>query len=193
VTRVLVPIIAFALGLGAALALVSCGDDEEGLLPGDTAAEILQNLDAVERRAAAGDCTEAADAADEVAAQVEGLGPDVSDRLKRALAEGAARLEEEVATCVEEPVEPLETDTTEIPTEEPTDTIETDQPEEGDEGEDGEEGDEGEEPTETAPPTDIAPPTDTTPTPTVPVPPTDGGDGGTGSGGIGPGRITGED
>jgi hypothetical protein len=193
VTRLLVPIIAFALGLGGALALVSCGDDEEGLLPGDTANEILENLEAVERQAAAGDCAEAAEAADEVATQIDRLGPEVSNRLKRALADGADQLQQVVDTCEEEPVVTPEPETTEIPTEETTDTVETDEGEEDDDGE--------EEPEET---TDTAPTTETVPTtpPTTPIPtsPTEGeggngagGGGGTGSGGIGPGRVTGGD
>ena len=186
-TRLLVPIVAFAVGLGGALALAACGDDNEGLLPGDTAEEILMNLEAVERQAAAGDCTEAAEAAEQVAVQVDGLGPDVSNRLKRALADGADQLEAVVETCEEEPVAPVEPDTTEIPTEETTDTVETDEGDEDDEESEG--------PPETTdtttPTTDTVPTTPTTPTAPVPTP-DEGGDGepGSGSGGIGPGRVT---
>jgi hypothetical protein len=183
VTRLLVLIVAFAVGLGGALALASCGDDEEGLLPGDTADAILDNLDQVRQEAEAGDCSSAKAHADEVAAQIEGLGADVSERLKRALADGAEQLQDVVATCEEEPVAPVEPETTEIPTEETTDTVPTD---EGDE--DDEESEETPETTDTTPTTDTVPTTPTTPT-VPPPPPDDGGDSGTGSGGIGPGRV----
>jgi hypothetical protein len=186
VTRLLVPIVAFAVGLGGALALAACGDDEEGLLPGNTAEDILTNLERVEQRAEEQDCSGAAAAADQVAAQIEELGPEVSDRLKRALTEGAEQLQDVVASCEEEPVAPVEPDTTEIPTEETTDTVETDEGDEDDEESEG--------PPETTdtttPTTDTVPTTPTTPTPPVPTPDEGGGDPGSGSGGIGPGRVT---
>jgi hypothetical protein len=192
VTRLLVPIVAFALGLGGALGLAACGDDEEGLLPGNTAEDILNNLNEVEELAAEPDCTGAAAAAEEVAGQIDQLGPGVSERLKRALEDGAARLQNVVDTCEEEPVATPEPETAEVPTEETTDTVETDEDEEGDEGDGDEDGETtAPEPTE---PTDTTPTTPTTPTTELP-PPTDGdedvgGGGGTGSGGIGPGRVT---
>lgn len=187
-TRVLVPIVAFALGLGAALALVSCGEDEEGLLPGETADQILANLESVERLAAEGDCAGAEDAAAEVADQVEQLGPQVSERLRNELAEGAALLQETAVDCVgeeTEPVEPIVTDTVE---DEPLTDEDTD--------EEPENGDDDDEDTEEEPTTETQPTTETTPTePTTPTTPTTPSeDGGAGSGGIGPGRVaTGED
>jgi hypothetical protein len=187
VTRLLVPIVAFAVGLGGALALASCGDDEEGLLPGNTAEDILENLERVEQRAEEQDCSGAAEAAERVAVQIEELGTEVNERLKRALSEGADQLQDVVDTCEEEPVAPVEPDTTEIPTEETTDTVETDEGDEDDEESEG--------PPETTdtttPTTDTVPTTPTTPTAPVPTP-DEGGDGepGSGSGGIGPGRVT---
>src|SRR5690606_2088484 len=77
------------------------------LLPGSTAREINTNLDRVEQRAAEGDCAGASTAADEVSAQVEAL-RGVDAKLKRALAQGAARLREVVAGCEEATTEETE-------------------------------------------------------------------------------------
>ena len=41
--------LALALGVAAALALVSCGGEDAKLLPGNTAAEITENLDRVKQ------------------------------------------------------------------------------------------------------------------------------------------------
>lgn len=95
--------IVFVLGAAAALGLVACGSDAD-LLPGDTASEINANLDQVEQLAGEGDCIGAADAAEAVSLQVEELGG-VDAKLKGALREGAARLNEVVAGCEEETVE----------------------------------------------------------------------------------------
>ena len=74
-----------------ALALVSCGSsDSDNLLPGDTASEIVANLDQVKELNADGHCTEAESAVDEVRIQVTELPSSVDPRLRRALAEGAA-------------------------------------------------------------------------------------------------------
>jgi outer membrane biosynthesis protein TonB len=92
----------FALALGmAVLALASCGEEDAQLLPGGTAREINANLDAVQRLADEGDCLGAESAAVQVSEQVEAL-QGVDERLKRALLEGAARLNEVIAECDEE-------------------------------------------------------------------------------------------
>ena len=63
-TRKALPILALALGAALAFAVVSCGGrDEKGLLPGDTADQIVTNLDSVERAASEGSCTSAAEEA----------------------------------------------------------------------------------------------------------------------------------
>ncbi len=91
----------FALGAVAAVALVSCGGGEDAkLLPGATAQEITENLDAVEQLAGEGECIGAANAAQEVSAQVEALNG-VDPKLKQALQRGATKLDEVVATCDE--------------------------------------------------------------------------------------------
>jgi hypothetical protein len=92
--------LALALGLATAFALASCGGEDAKLLPGKTAAEISENLDAVKQLASEGECVGAADAADQVSAQVEALSG-VDPKLKQALERGAARLNEVVTTCEE--------------------------------------------------------------------------------------------
>jgi hypothetical protein len=172
------PIAVFALGVGAAFAVVSCGDSEEGLLPGATADQIVENLEEVERLVAEGDCSGAQQAAQEVASQVDALGSDVNARLRRALADGADELEQVALTdCTEETTEttfvPEETFTDEEPL---TDTA----PEE----------DEEEPTTEPEPTTQPTQPPPPPPEPPAPPPPPDDG---SGSGGIGPGSgIEGE-
>jgi hypothetical protein len=105
-----------ALGLGAALAvaLASCGGEDAKLLPGETAREITANLDPVKQLANEGDCVGAESAAEQVSEQIEELGG-IDPKLKRALQEGANRLNEVIASCEEsssEAVAPAE-----IPTE----------------------------------------------------------------------------
>jgi hypothetical protein len=94
---------ALLLALGAALMLVlgGCGEEEAELLPGGTAREITANLDAVQQLADEGDCAGAESAALQVGEQIEAL-EGVDARLKRALSDGADRLEEVVADCEEE-------------------------------------------------------------------------------------------
>jgi hypothetical protein len=101
--------LAAALGLAAALALAACGGGGEAkLLPGGTAGEITSNLDQVKQMAASGECVGARDAAQQVAVQIDELG-NVDKRLKEALREGAARLDEVIATDCVEASEELET------------------------------------------------------------------------------------
>lgn len=102
------PLLAFATAAVAALALSACGGGSANLLPGKTASEIESNLDQVAKLAGEGECVGAENAAQEVSAEIEGLG-DVDAKLKQALNEGASRLNEVVASCEEaEPVEELE-------------------------------------------------------------------------------------
>lgn len=86
--------------LGVALALGSCGEEDAQLLPGETAREITANLDAVRQLADEGDCIGAEAAAEQVSEQIEGLSG-VDARLKQALENGAARLNEVIAECEE--------------------------------------------------------------------------------------------
>jgi len=102
---------AVALGVATAVGLASCGGGEDAqLLPGATAAEISENLDTVKALANEGECVGAADAAEEVSAQVEAL-TGVDPELKQALERGAARLSEVVATCEEVTTEAFEPST----------------------------------------------------------------------------------
>jgi outer membrane biosynthesis protein TonB len=103
--RLSASLIAIVLGAAMALGLVACGGDGDAdLLPGGTASEINANLDQVEQLASEGDCVGAAEAAQAVSSQVETLGG-VDAKLKEALREGAARLNEVVAGCEEAPEE----------------------------------------------------------------------------------------
>lgn len=110
------PLLVLATAVLATVALSACGGSSPDLLPGKTASEIEANLDQVARLAGEGECVGAADAAQEVSAEVDALG-NVDAKLKQALGEGAARLNEVVARCEEaeppeeeelEPVEPEE-------------------------------------------------------------------------------------
>jgi len=105
VRQLVISTLALALGAAAALALVSCGGGEDAkLLPGNTAAEITENLDRVKQYAEEGECVGAEDAVGEVNAQVEGL-TGVDPKLVEALQRGAERLSEVVAGCTEEETE----------------------------------------------------------------------------------------
>jgi len=98
-------LLALALAAVTALGLAACGGgDGADLLPGSTASEITSNLDQVEELANEGDCAGAAEAAQAVSAQVDELSG-VDEKLKRALREGAVRLNEVVFTCEEATVE----------------------------------------------------------------------------------------
>lgn len=98
-------ILAIVLGAVAALGLVACGSGgSPDLLPGGTASEITSNLDQVKELATVGDCVGAEDAAQAVSTQIEDLNG-VDPKLKQALREGATRLNEVVAGCVEAPEE----------------------------------------------------------------------------------------
>jgi hypothetical protein len=109
VSRSSASILALALGVIAALGLVACGSgDSADLLPGSTAGEITANLDQVKELATEKDCVGAEDAAQAVSTQIEELGG-VDKKLKQALREGATRLNEVVAGCVEAPVAEEET------------------------------------------------------------------------------------
>jgi hypothetical protein len=104
------PLLALLLGAAVAAGLVACGEGGDDLLPGETASEINANLDSVEQLVAEGDCIGAEDAAAAVTGQVESLSG-IDAKLKRALSEGATRLNEVIAECdeavSEEPVETI--------------------------------------------------------------------------------------
>jgi hypothetical protein len=94
------PLLALALAATAALALAACGGEDAKLLPGETAREITANLDTVQQLSDEGDCLGAESAAQQVGEQIEAL-KGVDPKLKRALEDGAARLEEAIAGCEE--------------------------------------------------------------------------------------------
>ena len=105
VRQLAISTLALALGAAAALGLASCGGGEDAkLLPGNTAAEITENLDRVKQYAEEGECVGAEDAVSEVNSQVEGL-TGVDPKLVEALERGATRLSEVIASCDEEETE----------------------------------------------------------------------------------------
>lgn len=104
--RSLVSLLALGLGAFAALALVSCGGEDAQLLPGKTAREITANLDTVQQLTDEGDCLGAESAAQQVGEQIEAL-EGVDRKLKRALEEGAGRLNEVISGCEEATTEAI--------------------------------------------------------------------------------------
>lgn len=94
------PLLTLAFAATAGLALVACGGKDAQLLPGETAREITANLDSVQQLSDEGDCVGAESAAQQVGEQIEALSG-VDQKLKRALEDGAARLEEVIAGCEE--------------------------------------------------------------------------------------------
>ncbi|HEX3325269.1 MAG TPA: hypothetical protein VHR65_09115 [Solirubrobacterales bacterium] len=187
--------LALALGATAAVALASCGGGENAkLLPGTTAQEISENLDLVKQFVSEEECVGAENAAQEVSAQVEGLGG-VDAKLKQALQSGAARLNEVVATCEESATEGV-APASEAPTDEeeelsPGQEKKAEKEREKEEKALEKEAEKQEKEVTPGPPTT---PTETTPTEppaATPTPPTEGG--GTGApGGVGPGAPVGE-
>jgi hypothetical protein len=107
VRQLAISALALAVGIAAALGLAACGGGEDAkLLPGNTAAEITENLDRVQQYAEEGECVGAEDAVSEVNAQVEGLSG-VDPKLVEALERGVTRLSEVVAGCEEEETETI--------------------------------------------------------------------------------------
>lgn len=100
------PLLAICLTATAALTLAACGEEDAKLLPGETAREITANLDTVQQLSDEGDCIGAESAAQQVGEQIEAL-EGVDPKLKRALEEGAVRLEEVIASCEESTTEAI--------------------------------------------------------------------------------------
>jgi septal ring factor EnvC (AmiA/AmiB activator) len=97
-----------ALATGACAAVIvafaACGGEDAQLLPGATAREINDNLDKVAELSEEGDCPGAESAAAQVAEQVAAL-QGVDEKLKRALTQGAERLNAVVDECEASQVE----------------------------------------------------------------------------------------
>jgi hypothetical protein len=112
--RSLASLFAVPLAVIAALGLAACGGEDAELLPGGTAREITANLDTVQQLSDEGDCVGAESAAQQVGEQIEAL-EGVDRKLKQALEDGAARLEEVIVECEETTTESVAP--AEIPTE----------------------------------------------------------------------------
>jgi hypothetical protein len=101
--RLSASLLAVALAAVAALGLVACGSSGSAdLLPGRTAGEITENLDAVKALDGEGECIGAENEVQEVGNQVDALGG-VDKKLKQALREGTERLAQVVEDCEEAP------------------------------------------------------------------------------------------
>jgi hypothetical protein len=122
VRQLAVSVLAVTLGAATALGLVSCGGEDAKLLPGNTAAEITENLDRVKQYAEEGECVGAEDAVSEVNTQVSAL-EGVDPKLKEALERGSARLSEVIATCDEEPTTETVAPASEAPSTEETEKV----------------------------------------------------------------------
>ncbi|HET7053515.1 MAG TPA: hypothetical protein VFI09_06330 [Solirubrobacterales bacterium] len=98
--RTLHAVLVLTLTGATALGLAACGGEDAKLLPGETAREITANLDTVKQLAGEEDCIGAESAVQQVGEQIEAL-EGVDPKLKRALEEGAERLEEVIVDCEE--------------------------------------------------------------------------------------------
>lgn len=98
--RPLVSLPVLALAAAMALGLAACGEEDAELLSGETAREIVANLDTVDSLAEEGDCVGAESATRQVREQIEAI-EGVDPELKQNLERGAARLEEVIVECEE--------------------------------------------------------------------------------------------
>jgi len=179
--------IALAMGVAAALGLASCGGGEDAkLLPGNTAAEITENLDLVKQYAEEGECVGAENAVSDINSQIEGL-TEVDPKLVEALQRGAARLSEVVAGCEEEDTEAVAPESEATTTEETEKTppgLEKKEEKEREKEEKAFEKEEEKAEKHEEPPAEKTTPEESPTTPTTPS----SEDGGTGaSGGVSPG------
>ncbi len=108
------PLLPALAAIAVATGLTACGGEDARLLPGETAREIVANLDSVQQLSSEGDCVGAESAAQQVGEQIESL-QGVDRKLKQALEDGAARLEEVIAGCEESSSEAIAP--AEVPTE----------------------------------------------------------------------------
>jgi hypothetical protein len=186
VRRPAISTLALAVGAVAALGLASCGGGEDAkLLPGNTAAEITENLDLVKQYVEEGECVGAENAVSDINSQIEGLTA-VDPKLVEALQRGATRLSEVVAGCEEEETEAVAPES-EATTEEETEKTPPGQ-EKKEEKEREKEEKALEKEAEKAEKSEPPPAEKTTPAePTTPVPPTSEGGGTDAPGGVSPG------
>lgn len=78
----------------ASIAVLSgCSEDRSNLLPGNTAKEIIANLNTVEQQVAESDCFGALDSTVEIRLQVEALSEDIDPVLRRNLLDGVTELQ----------------------------------------------------------------------------------------------------
>jgi len=98
----------------ALLLLSGCSEDRSNLLPTDTAERIDSSLDQVPVLVRQGQCFDALEAAQEVRTEVEALGSDVDEVLRRNLIDGVTELQITVQdNCDEADTDPVEPVTSE--------------------------------------------------------------------------------
>jgi len=92
----------------ASIAILSgCGEDRSSLLPGDTAKEIIANLNTVDQLVSEGKCFDALDSTVEIRLQMEALAGDVDPVLRRNLLDGVTELQIKIQDeCVESDATP---------------------------------------------------------------------------------------
>jgi hypothetical protein len=144
--RLLPSLLALGGCVSVTLGLAACGGEDAKLLPGETAREIIANLDTVQQLSDEGDCIGAESAVEQVGEQIAAV-EGVDRKLKQALEGGAVRLEEVIAECEEASSEAI------APAEIPPETEEKEkQAKEKDKGKEANPADEGgQETTTTAP------------------------------------------
>jgi hypothetical protein len=87
-------LLSVALGAVVAVALASCGEDDEGgTIPPQNASAMLQDLDDARGEQSSGDCEGLADAAGNLRTEIDGLPDTVDTEVKTALIEGAENLQ----------------------------------------------------------------------------------------------------
>jgi hypothetical protein len=169
----------------ASIAVFSgCGEDRSNLLPGNTAKEIIANLDTVDQLVSEGKCFEALDSTAEIRVQIESL-DGIDSVLKRNLLDGVTELQVKIQDdCVES-----DSAETPAPTPTPEPAPETDPTQTtGSTGATGTTDSTGTTGTTGTTGGDTPPEPDPEPTPTpTPTPPPDPDPGGPGSGGVTPG------
>jgi hypothetical protein len=127
VGRLSASLTALVLLASAALVLAGCGGGEDAkLLPGTTASQINSNLDQVRSLVAEEDCIGAENAAASVSEEIDAL-ENVDSELKKALREGAERLNAVVGECEEGPLLEAEAEQEALEAEEEQEALEAEE------------------------------------------------------------------
>ena len=166
VRRPLAHLVALLLGAGAAL-LVACGEGTRGGIPVAEAGDLKSQIEDVRQAAEDGRCSDVPGQLRHVDEAVDGLPPSTSDRLVRALRDGADTLrrravdeceEDEPDTQTTETTETTETEPAPAPPEPAPDEKKPDEKEPDEKKPDDEEPDDAQPPPPPEPPAPVPPP-----------------------------------